>query len=313
MASPTVEMPASPRSKSGLDTALRPRQRVLARQVAVAMPTPEGHNVEDRVRNEILSRLTAIETECEVIVLYACESGSRAWGFESPDSDYDVRFVYARPRDWYLSFDVERQRDVIERPIVDDIDLHGWDIRKALHLFTRTNGALIEWLNSPLRYVEREGFAGDLRRLVPAHFNPTALCYHYSHMARRNAREYLLGGRVRLKKYFYVLRPLLAIRHIERGLGVPPVRFERLVDAVAPKGIRPGIAGLLEEKRVTSEIGTGKPIPELGCFIEAELDRHGDAFSGLGRPDLLGSEELRNRLNRIFRDVMCETVATGRR
>ena len=268
------------------------------------MSTSEEHGVHPDTRSEILDRLAAIESDSAVTVVYACESGSRAWGFASPDSDYDVRFVYARPRDWYLSFDVERQRDVIERPIVDDIDLHGWDIRKALYLFTRTNGALIEWLNSPIRYVERGAFAADLRHLLPEHLNATALCYHYSHMARRNAREYLLGGRVRLKKYFYVLRPLLAIRHIERGLGVPPVRFERLVEIVAPKAIRPGIGRLLEVKSVTSEMGTGRQIPELGRFIEAELERHRDAFSGLGRPDLLESEELRIRLNEIFRKAL---------
>ena len=260
--------------------------------------------IESDARQEILGRLAVIESECGVTVLYACESGSRAWGFASPDSDYDVRFVYAHPRDWYLSFDVERQRDVIDRPIVDDIDCHGWDIRKALYLFGRTNGALIEWLNSPVSYLERGDFAAALRHLVPEHFNATALCYHYSHMARRNAREFLLGGRVRLKKYFYVLRPLLAIRHIEQGLGVPPVRFGLLVDTVAPAAIRPGIARLLEDKRVTSEMGTGKPVPDLGRFIEAELERHREALSGLGRPDLLESEDLRNRLNVLFREAV---------
>ena len=275
------------------------------------MSASEEHGVQPDTRREILDRLAAIESEGAVTVVYACESGSRAWGFASPDSDYDVRFVYSRPRDWYLSFDVERQRDVIERPIMDDIDLHGWDIRKALYLFTRTNGALIEWLNSPIRYVERGSFAEDMRRLLPEHCNATALCYHYSHMARRNAREYLLGGRVRLKKYFYVLRPLLAIRYIERGLGVPPVRFERLVEIVAPKAIRPGIGRLLEVKSVTSEMGTGRQIPELGRFIEAELERHRDAFSGLGRPDLLESEELRIRLNEIFRKALRAMAAAG--
>lgn len=255
-------------------------------------------------RREILDRLRTIESECAVSVLYACESGSRAWGFESPDSDYDVRFLYAHPREWYLTFDVERQRDVIDQPIVDDIDCHGWDVRKALYLFTRTNGALIEWLNSPTCYVERGHFAAALRDLAPTCFNAKALCYHYAHMARRNAREYVLGDRVRLKKYFYVLRPLLAIRHIEQGLGVPPVRFESLVELVAPAAIRPGIGRLLSDKRVTSELGTGRPIPELGRFVEAELERHGSAFSGLGRPDLLDSAELRSKLNAIFRHVL---------
>ena len=260
------------------------------------------------VQQEILRHLAAIESERNVIVLYACESGSRAWGFPSPDSDYDVRFIYAHPCDWYLSFDIERRRDVIERPIVDDIDCNGWDLRKALYLFTRTNGALIEWLNSPIHYIERGDFAADLRRLAAISFNPKALCYHYSHMAKGNAREYLFEDQVRLKKYLYVLRPLLAIRHIESGRGLPPVRFDALVDAVAPAAIRPGIAELLERKRVTTELGLGEPIPALGRFIETELERHGGAFSGLGRPDLVGSREVREELNRVFREVIPEAI-----
>ena len=99
--------------------------------------------IDPDVRREVLRRLAVIESEEEVRIVYACESGSRAWGFASPDSDYDVRFVYVHDREWYLSFDVERKRDVIERPIVDEIDCNGWDLRKALHLFTRTNGALL--------------------------------------------------------------------------------------------------------------------------------------------------------------------------
>ncbi|MCY3639479.1 MAG: nucleotidyltransferase domain-containing protein [Gammaproteobacteria bacterium] len=262
--------------------------------------------IEPLIERQIMDRLAAMESEEGATIVYACEAGSRAWGFESPDSDYDVRFVYVRPRDWYLSFDVERRRDVIERPIVDDIDCSGWDVRKALHLFARTNGALLEWLNSPVRYVERGSFAVSLRQLAEAHFNATALCYHYSHMARRNFRERLIGSQVRLKKYLYVLRPLLAIRHIERGLGVPPVRFESLVEAVAPDAARPGIAKLLDVKRAAPERGTGEPIPELNRFIDAELDRHRDAFSGLGRPNLLESADLGLRLNAIFRETINE-------
>lgn len=267
--------------------------------------------IEPLIERQIMDRLAAIESEDDVTIVYACEAGSRAWGFESPDSDYDVRFVYARPRDWYLSFDVERRRDVIERPIVEDIDCSGWDLRKALHLFTRTNGALLEWLNSPIRYVEQGSFAASLRQLAAAHFNATALCYHYSHMARRNFREHLIGSQVRLKKYLYVLRPLLAIRHIERGLGIPPVRFESLVEAVAPDAIRPGIARLLDVKRAAPERGTGEPIPELNRFIDAELDRHQDAFSGFGRPNLLESADLGLRLNAIFRETINEAEDSG--
>ena len=108
-----------------------------------------------------------------------------------------------------------------------------------------------------------------------------------------------------------MLRPLLAIRHIEQGLGAPPVRFESLADAVAPVELRPAITQLLEAKRAASEMGTGQPRFELGRFVEEELERHGDAFTGLGRPDLLESAELRSRLNRIFRQALQASAASA--
>jgi uncharacterized protein len=270
---------------------------------------PDRCAVQIAIREQILRRLERAEAEHEVRILYACESGSRAWGFSSPDSDYDVRFIYARDRSWYLSFDVERCTDVIEYPIIDDIDCSGWDVRKALYLFTRTNGALLEWLHSPIVYLERGSMANDLRRLAPRSFNATALCYHYSHMARGNAREYLFNDKVRLKKYFYVLRPLLAIRYIEHGNGIPPVRFEELVEAVAPDGIQATIAALLTLKRNTEELGLGDPIPEIGEFIESELERHGTLFSGQGRPDLLDNGQIRSELNTVFRSAISEASA----
>ncbi len=253
------------------------------------------------VRAEILRRLRATETQHNVRILYACESGSRAWGFPSPNSDYDVRFIYVRQPDWYLSFDIERRRDVIEYPIVDEIDCNGWDIRKALQLLTRTNGALLEWLNSPVRYIETGPFAESLRTLAPALMNPIALCYHYSHMARGNAREYLFKEQVRLKKYFYVLRPLLAIRYIEQGLGVPPVEFQHLVNAVLPEYLLPSVNRLLELKRSSEELDMGAQVPEINAFVEQELERHGTAFTGQGRPEILGTEEAYAQLNTIFR------------
>lgn len=262
--------------------------------------------IKPAIREQILERLRAAESEHSILILYACESGSRAWGFASPDSDYDVRFIYVHDADWYLSFDVERRRDVVEYPIVDDIDCVGWDLRKALYLFTRTNGALLEWLHSPITYMERGELARSLRDLAPRAANSVALCYHYSHMARRNAREYLFDDKVRLKKYFYVLRPILAIRYIERGGGIPPVQFEKLVEASAPDGIRESIATLLALKRDTPELGMGDPIPEIGNFIESELERHGALFSGQGRPDLLEGHEMRSELNTIFRKAVTE-------
>jgi predicted nucleotidyltransferase len=263
--------------------------------------------IPEHVREEILHRLHSAEVEHGVRIVYACESGSRAWGFESPDSDYDVRFLYVREEDWYLSFDIERRRDVIEYPIVDEIDCGGWDVRKALYLFTRTNGALLEWLSSPVKYIETGGFAQTLRELAPKYLNSTALCYHYSHMARGNAREYLFDDQVRLKKYFYVLRPLMAIRYIEAGLGIPPVEFEKLVEAVAPEKIRPGISRLLALKRKTPELGLGDPIPEIGDFILDDLESHATRFTGQGRPDLHSKKQLIDQLNLVYRRVVRES------
>lgn len=258
----------------------------------------------DAVRDEILRRLSRAEVEHRVRILYACESGSRAWNFASPDSDYDVRFIYAREPDWYLSFDVERRRDVIEYPITDDIDCSGWDVRKALYLFTRTNGALLEWLRSPINYIERGSLAQCLRDLAPKAFDARALCHHYSQMARGNAREYLFGTQVRLKKYFYVLRPLFAIRYIEQGGGLPPVPFEELVEAVAPADLRAPIADLVALKRRSGELGLGAPIALVDAFIASELERHGVAFSGQGRPANVDADATRDALNEIFRAVV---------
>lgn len=255
-------------------------------------------------RAEILRRLKATESEHGVRILYACESGSRAWGFASPDSDYDVRFIYTRPVDWYLSFDVERQRDVIEYPIEDEIDCGGWDIRKALYLFSRTNGALLEWLKSPITYIEVGPLAEGLRRLENRAANRLALCYHYSHMARGNAREYLLKDQVRLKKYFYVLRPLLAIRYIEAHDRAPPIEFQSLVDAVAPNQIKPAIDNLLELKKNSSELGLGPPITEINDFISDEIERHGENFKGKGRPDIQEGSVVRSELNKLFREAI---------
>ena len=258
--------------------------------------------IDEAVKIEILKRLSNAEQEHEMKILYACESGSRARGFASPDSDYDVRFIYVRRKDWYLSFDVETRRDVIEYPIVDEIDCGGWDLRKALYLFTRTNGALLEWLVSPVRYIEVGSLRNDLAELAPERANLIALCYHYSHMARNNAREYLFKDQVKLKKYFYVLRPLLAIRYIEKFKTPPPIEFGKLVDAVAPTALVPRIEELLDIKINSAEKALGPPIDEINKFVDRELNRHGDSFKGQGRPDLEHGETVRERLNSIFRN-----------
>lgn len=187
---------------------------------------------------------------------------------------------------------------------MDEIDCGGWDVRKALYLFSRTNSALLEWLKSPIKYIEAGPFAEGLRQLESRAVNRLALCYHYSHMARGNAREYLLKDQARLKKYFYVLRPLLAIQYIETHNQPPPIEFQSLVDAVAPEAITPAIARLLERKRNSPELGLGPPITEINEFIAAEIERHGESVSGQGRPNIQSSSTVRVELNRLFREAV---------
>ncbi len=230
--------------------------------------------IDSNIHTEIMSSLRKVEASENVRVLFACESGSRAWGFPSRDSDYDVRFVYIRPKDWYLSIDLEQRRDVIECTLHNSIDLSGWDIRKALRLLRKSNPPLVEWLNSPIIYVDSLGFAAKLRSVLPNYYAPAVCIYHYLHMARGNFREYLRGDVVWVKKYFYVLRPLLAIKWIEAGRGVVPMEFDVLVETMVENpDTKQHINGLLERKRAGEELDTGPAIPAISQFIETELSR----------------------------------------
>ncbi|MBL8521745.1 MAG: nucleotidyltransferase domain-containing protein [Betaproteobacteria bacterium] len=226
------------------------------------------------VRSEILSRLARAEREHGVRVLLAVESGSRAWGFASPNSDYDARFIYAHDSDWYLSVDVEDKRDVIEYPIIDDIDLNGWDVRKALRLFAGSNPAFVEWIQSPIIYLESGGFAASVRTLLPTVYSTERGIHHYRSMAKSNYRGYLKTELVPLKKYFYVLRPLLSVRWIERHGKPAPIEFEKLLHLVGgqPKLVA-DIRSLLERKRAAPEMGLEPPVASVHAFIEQELER----------------------------------------
>lgn len=224
------------------------------------------------MQTAILSNLSQIEADEHIRILYACESGSRAWGFPSADSDYDVRFIYLHPVDWYLT--VFEGRDVIERQITAGLDINGWDLKKALRLFRKSNPPLLEWLGSPIVYLERYSITARLRSLAAVYYSPTASIYHYLHMARRNYREYLQGDEVWVKKYFYVLRPVLAMNWIEQGQGVPPTDFNILVEKlVGDATLRAAIDGLLAAKRAGAELDQGPRIPAIGDFLDRQMAR----------------------------------------
>ena len=224
------------------------------------------------MRAEILSHLTQIEARYDVKVVYACESGSRAWGFASANSDYDVRFIYIHPFDWYLS--VDEKRDVIESPIHNSLDVNGWDLRKAFRLLKKANPSILEWLHSPIVYIEQPFVVTKLRQLAQDYFSSPVCLYHYLHMAKGNFRDYLQGNSVWLKKYLYVLRPLLVMRWIEQYHCMPPTNFGLVVDRLdLPHDLRQAIDQLLDRKRAGDELRQELRIPILSEFIESELVR----------------------------------------
>lgn len=167
--------------------------------------------VSQEMKTVINARLQEIAQEENVLILFAVESGSRAWGFHSPDSDYDVRFVYARPVDWHLS--LEKKRDVIERPIDSELDLSGWELRKALELALSSNAVISEWLQSPILYQAVEGAIQEIGNFAIQAMQRKAVSWHYlSLLHRQKKRLRDETGRIRLKRYFYMLRPILALR-----------------------------------------------------------------------------------------------------
>jgi hypothetical protein len=255
-------------------------------------------HIDEHIRLEIDSRLAAVEQE-GVRLLLAVESGSRAWGFPSPDSDYDVRFMYVRPRDWYLA--LEPGRDVIEQPITDDIDLNGWDIRKTLGLLLGSNAIVSEWLSSPIRYRPDDPATARLIDLVRQTFNPRGVAFHYANLGQ-NAAERWLGGNddVPVKRYFYALRPALAIRtlRLERA-KLPPMNLQDLVVASdLPKTLVEIIQQLVEAKSRTRELGNARRSPDLDNLIRDELSRAAEL------PERLPSADDRAAVDRFFLDLV---------
>ena len=200
----------------------------------------------------------------------AVESGSRAWGFASPDSDYDVRFVYIRSLEDYLRLDVIR--DVIELPIDDVLDINGWDLQKTLRLLYKSNPTLFEWFSSPIVYKKTE-FSDKFRDLMMHYFSSKKTLYHYVSMAEGNYREYLKGDLVKAKKYFYVLRPVLACQWIlDRGTP-PPMLFSELLKTELPVELIDVVNQLLELKMNSPEVKLIKRISEINEYLDESIPR----------------------------------------
>lgn len=254
------------------------------------------------IRHEIETRLSAVEVEDGARLLLAIESGSRAWGFPSPDSDYDVRFLYVRPRRDYLA--LSPVRDVIERPIVDEIDLNGWDIRKALGLMLRNNSVLSEWMGSPIRYRDPHPVIVLMAELKDRHFDPSGFALHYAKLGRTAIARWMQDEHeVGVKRYFYALRPALAIRVLRRDPSRrPPMQLQQLMaEADLPRSATHEIERLVAMKADTREAGPIARVSEIDALIADELARAGEVPA---RPP---SDAFAAEANALFLDLVEDT------
>lgn len=247
--------------------------------------------VSAEMHETIRAALKTIESEESATILLAVESGSRAWGFHSPDSDYDVRFIYARPVDWHLS--VTPGRDVIERPIDAELDLSGWDLRKTLGLVLKSNAVALEWLQSPIPYRDDPDLRAELLDFCQRTLRPRSLGWHYLRLGVRQ-REGLRSpeGTIKLKRYFYTLRPALALRWLRMNeSGLVPMDIGPLMEQTdLPPPVTRWIDELIAIKRETGEMGTADV---TNADVEALLDQEFEAAktyvasaSQAERPDL---------------------------
>lgn len=220
------------------------------------------------MKDVILSKLSEIEKRENVKILYANESGSRAWGFESPDSDYDCRFIYIRRPEDYLRLDTVR--DVIEWQLDDTLDINGWDIVKTLRLAHKSNPTVFEWRASPIVY-KRDALWDGISSLIGEYFDKRMLATHYISMARRNIEAYLSGDTVRMKKYLYVLRPLLCCQYVLDKEAPPPMLMRTLTDEYIFGDTKEALDELLLRKLVTSELGECAHNTVLDEFISTEM------------------------------------------
>lgn len=249
----------------------------------------------------IRTRLSDLAQEEGIRILLAVESGSRAWGFHSPDSDYDVRFIYVRPVDWHL--ELGKKRDVVERPIDDELDLSGWDLGKALGLAIGSNAVIAEWLQSPVVYRADENAVADLTRFCRAALSRRHVSWHYlSLLQRQQERLVGPGGGVRLKRYFYVLRPALALRWMRvNEAGMPPMNMAALVSGASlGGGETSAIQDLIERKKHVSESGEeAASNPLLDDVIEMEVRMAKDWLDSPDRPE--APDNLWGEANRLHR------------
>jgi predicted nucleotidyltransferase len=224
------------------------------------------------MKSRIVNELIEIERNYEVKVIYACESGSRAWGFASENSDYDVRFIYMHPKDWYLTI-ADYKRDVIEIPFDGELDINGWDIRKSLKLLKKSNSPLLEWFSSPIRYRNVRPVMNALFELSTDAFLPESSCHHYLSMAQNIIANLNDGEEIKIKSYLYSLRTILCCKWIIRRMNQPPIKIQGLLNEFLPSGeLRERVDNLIYEKSRGAESATTKRSLKFEAYLKKQLN-----------------------------------------
>jgi predicted nucleotidyltransferase len=268
------------------------------------MTAENQRHVDSSLAERIRSELSAIEREHGVKIVLAVESGSRAWGFPSQDSDYDVRFIYLRPVEDYLT--VVPRRDVIERPVDAVLDVNGWDIRKAIALMLRSNAVLQEWLSSPVRYLEIEPVSRQLKEFLEEVADPRTFEYHYDHQAQRSFAEVCAAGdEVRMKTYCYALRASLALRWLRDRGTPPPMDLPSLMAGVDhPPELGQEIVRLVDRKACGGERDTIDRISNLDTFIRRTLEQSVNTPGGSERHDITA------RADALFASIVLRSLTS---
>ena len=245
----------------------------------------------------IREKLFEIEQTEHIRILHCVESGSRAWGFASPDSDYDVRFIYVRPLEDYLR--LEKRRDVIEWQLDETLDINGWDVQKALRLLHGSNPTLFEWNLSPIVYKTTKEWAA-VSAVMDEYFKLNSGLHHYLSTAKRTYHDQLKGDTVKLKKYFYALRPLLACRWILEFGTPPPMLFSVLKDRYLSGAVKTEVERLLDIKVNTPERRLGERIDIINAYLDAALEEIEGAIGSLPPERPHGYE----KLNALFLELV---------
>lgn len=251
---------------------------------------------------QIQKELLRLENQHDIKILYAVESGSRAWGFASTDSDWDVRYIYVHRPDWYLQID--KQKDSQEEILPNEIDLAGWELQKALRLFRKSNPPMLEWLRSPIVYLQQFSTTDKLRELSNVYFNPSSCLHHYLHMAEGNYRAYLQRDEVSLKKYFYVLRPILACDWIKQTNTMAPTEFHQLLESqLTDIDVKNEVYNLLARKMAGDELKEEPKIQLLNNFLKHKIDYYSEYIKSIDSINQPGTDLLNDLFRQTLREV----------